>query len=253
MRIAFFGILILLLSTLIACPVLNTDDTPVATHTPANTGTPTNTATPTDSPTPTGPTPTWTNTSTPTNTGTPTNSPTPTNTPTPGPTTTSLIMGFETTDNYTGWVSNNADGGYNTQFGVATQWTVITGTSHGGTRFIASLYNDSGAANNDWLITPAIKPTASTQFSLWAAYGDASYPVEVFDIQVSTTTNVPASFGSSILHKAFPGTASPYQYQQSTVSLASYAGQTIYVAIHCTSNNQFILAIDDVSITNLTP
>lgn len=113
------------------------------------------------------------------------------------------------------------------------------------------MYNSSG--NDDWLVTPSLGVSGSTTFSFWASPQDPAYSQESFNVLVSTTGGSPADFTSApVLSHEFPAGVGPDAYQQFNVDLSAYAGGNVWVAIQCTSIDQFVLKVDDIAIDGLT-
>lgn len=127
---------------------------------------------------------------------------------------------------------------------ATSNWTARTGQ-----KAMASFYLNSGAANNDWLISPQVQITAGAGASLsfWAKSCDATYGAEKFKVLVSTTGTDVASFTAISPVVTTPADVTWHEY---TYNLNTYAGQQIYVAIQCTSADQFGFAIDDFKITS---
>ena len=132
-------------------------------------------------------------------------------------------------------------------------WNVVNNASyaHGGTKAAVSFsyYSYSPIHANAWLISPKfVLPSVSNDslaFSWWHRVND-SYPTELYDVKISTTTNDTAAFTTTLL------AVSPDSidgYVQNTVDLTAYAGQEVYIAFrHHDSYNQDFLLIDDISL-----
>ena len=104
------------------------------------------------------------------------------------------------------------------------------------------------APNDDWFISPQIQLGGSSTIEGWSASLSTQWGAEEFYVAVSTTDNMPASF-THVGAKHEPGEA----YEQFNVDLSAYDGQLVYIAIHCVSNDHWVLLIDDLLITsNLT-
>jgi len=114
---------------------------------------------------------------------------------------------------------------------------------HSGTKMAAS-FAASTPTNNDWMITPQVPGGGEITFFARSYVPD--YGLERFKVGVSTTGTAPADFAiiSGANHVEAPVDWTEYNY-----SLADYAGQDIYVAIQCLSDDAFIFFVDDVSIT----
>lgn len=132
---------------------------------------------------------------------------------------------------------------------VLTPTTTSNWTARTGQKAMASFYLNSGASNNDWLISPQVQITAGAGASLsfWAKSCDATYGAEKFTVLVSTTGKDVANFTAI---SPVITTASDITWKEYTYNLNTYAGQQIYVAIQCTSTDQFGFAVDDFKITS---
>ncbi len=129
---------------------------------------------------------------------------------------------------------------------TATTPAITGADTHGGYRQGAS-FAANPAPNNDWLISPQIRPlNASWKFRIWVRSYTAEYGLEKYKIGVSTSGNQPANFttfltGSSALE-------APVTWTLKEFSLSSYVNQDLYFGINCISNDAFIFFIDDISI-----
>lgn len=133
----------------------------------------------------------------------------------------------------------------------ATYWTNNNGNNgSAGVVASASYINNVGALTpNNWLILPAMTlPANASDFNLsWydAAYGYA----EPFTVYITTAGNTVADFTAATDVNNFNTNGGTMVYQKRTVSLASYAGQTVYIAFrhwNCTDN--YWLLIDDIRV-----
>lgn len=99
-------------------------------------------------------------------------------------------------------------------------------------------------AQDNWLITPAITiGDGADAYLRWTAksvYFD--YP-EDYKVMIAVGSNTVADF-----KEVFSVSGESYSWKTHSLSLADYAGQTIYVAFVCTSKDKYILAIDDVFV-----
>lgn len=102
--------------------------------------------------------------------------------------------------------------------------------------------------NNDWLISPRMTlGSTGNNLSFWAKSIHASYGLEKFNVLVSTTNTATASFTK--LNTNVIVTPSVVEWNQHTFNLDAYAGQQVYIAIQCVSDDQFALFIDDFKVT----
>lgn len=113
-----------------------------------------------------------------------------------------------------------------------------------------SYNNDYGAFTPDnWFISPAISIPEEGEYNLkWMVSAqDPNYAEEHYAVYISTEGNDIANFTSEAFSETIPAYTEGY-YAQS-VSLADYAGQTIYVAFrHYDVTDMFAMKIDDICI-----
>ncbi|MCF7842292.1 MAG: choice-of-anchor J domain-containing protein, partial [Lentisphaeria bacterium] len=113
------------------------------------------------------------------------------------------------------------------------------------------LYNSAG--NDDWLISPPLDVSGVSSFSFWASPQDPAYSEESFNVLVSTAGGTPADFiDEPVLSHTFPAGVGPDAYEEFSVDLADFGGSTVWVAIQCTSFDQFVLKVDDLAADGLT-
>ena len=147
-----------------------------------------------------------------------------------------LNEGFESGAIPSDWTVINEDGdGY--------QWEAYATTeAHSGDYVARVHWNSAGC--DDWLITPQLSiPAGGATFSFWAK-SYSSWYLEDFDIRLSTTGTNPSDF-TTVLDSV---TGTPYDWTQYSYDLSAYAGQNVYLAIRCTSVDEFYLYIDDVFV-----
>lgn len=130
--------------------------------------------------------------------------------------------------------------------------------SANGVAYSGSWYAEA-AVSDDWLVTPAIKVESEYTILSWRAYAlDAEHP-DGYSVYLSTTGNTPADFTSEALYST-EGEAA--EWNEHSLSLGEWSGQTVYIAFVNNSENCNILALDDINVftydhtftlTNLTP
>ncbi|OJX29833.1 MAG: hypothetical protein BGO86_05180 [Chryseobacterium sp. 36-9] len=128
-----------------------------------------------------------------------------------------------------------------------SDWTANTGD-----KMMVAFAATSSPWNNDWLISPQIQLVAGqgATLSFWAKSCDADYGAEKFKVLVSTTGTAVANFTAVSGVITTPSDATWHEY---TYNLNAYAGQQIYVAIQCTSEDQFGFAVDDFKVVSIPP
>ena len=178
----------------------------------------------------------------PTPTATPAITPTPTPAPTPDPGATG--WGFETDPFAEGWTIRDDDGdGYNWEWMDASgsNYNVYEGTHcMASASFQNSPFGGGTALNPDnWLISPEF--VAGNTVTFWYAGQDPDYSAETFGVYVIANGTTSAELGHF--------TASD-TYQQGSVDISAYAGQTVQVAFrHYGVTDMFRLNLDLVEVS----
>ena len=148
-----------------------------------------------------------------------------------------------------GWTSVDQDGdGYN--WFVYGNEAVGDVVSHSGEYAIASASWRSGAGAltpNNWLISPAIDLTSQTG-TIMASYfikgQDPGWYGEHYKVCVSTSADV-ASFSTILFEETIPQA----DWNERSIDLSAYAGQTIYIAfVHYNITNMFYIVLDDFTV-----
>lgn len=109
-------------------------------------------------------------------------------------------------------------------------------TPYSGKQFLAS-FSSSFGPSDDWLISPPLTGKAQT-VSLQAAAWTTDYGAETFEILYSTTDNARESFTS-----AGTFTVNSANWKEYSAELPEGAK---YFALHVTSDNAYMLKIDDI-------
>jgi len=142
------------------------------------------------------------------------------------------------------WTLNDADGD-------SHNWELVTSpgfAAHSGVNAAGSASYDGAALTPDnYLITPQFTiPAGSYDLKFWAAPQDAAWPEEKYAVLVSTTGTAPADF-TEVFSETL--TAADSSYKENTISLATYSGQSIYIAFrHFDCTDMFWMKLDDISI-----
>lgn len=124
--------------------------------------------------------------------------------------------------------------------------------------FSTSYYSPAGQAD-DWMWTPPITLPAGSSVLSWRALApDASYP-DGYEVRVMVSPDTPTGGTGSIGNQVsassqiFSTAAEASSWTPHSVSLASYAGQQVYVGFRNHSVDKFLLLIDDVKVINDAP
>ncbi len=115
---------------------------------------------------------------------------------------------------------------------------------------ISTSYYDPAGQSDDWLVLPAITLGSNGNYLFWDAKSeDPSFP-DSYEIWVNTTGGNVSNFVDSAFYEV--NNENPY-WQSHVVELDSFANQTIYIAFRNVSNDQFILFLDNIHITEFDP
>ncbi|MDX2248709.1 MAG: choice-of-anchor J domain-containing protein [Bacteroidia bacterium] len=106
-----------------------------------------------------------------------------------------------------------------------------------------SWYQGTVGKSNDYLISPKVFIPENTCLS-WYAYSQDKFFPESYEIRVSTTTPDTAGFLAN--PPVFTVSAEGDAFTYRTASLDAYGGQEVYIAFRHTSEDQFILVLDDI-------
>ena len=153
---------------------------------------------------------------------------------------------------------------------VPSTWSYYNGMSldwyrSGSNAIVSGSYiNGVGALSPDeYLVSPQVTLANGSTFSFWAAATDASYPADHFGVFVSDngtsgwtmvnewtlTAKIGGKAGDPYASRDGNGNRLGNWYQYS-VDLSDYAGQK-YIAIrHFNCNDQYIMCVDDISLSS---
>lgn len=117
-------------------------------------------------------------------------------------------------------------------------------TAHSGNQFLASFYAAT-PPNDDWIVSPELNFAENFTFSFYCRGGHSTY-TETFEVLYSTTTNDQSSFTNTLESSGSVtgGTNVSWTLKSYTVPATAK-----YVAIHCTSNDQYYFCVDDITIS----
>ncbi|ASK29645.1 hypothetical protein CEY12_05790 [Chryseobacterium sp. T16E-39] len=102
--------------------------------------------------------------------------------------------------------------------------------------------------NNDWLISPKVNlGSTGNNVSFWVKPIHELYGEEKFNVWISTTNTNTTSFTK--INPNVIVTPAEVEWNQHTFNLDAYAGQGVYIAIQCVSDDQFALFVDDFKVT----
>lgn len=120
--------------------------------------------------------------------------------------------------------------------------------AHSGEQFFGSAGASSyygNISNDDWMISPELNYSAPFTFSFFARSYSSQYPSETFYATYSTTGNDAGDF-INLTSSAITTTTNWQEYTYSVPANAKY------VAIHCTSTDQYMFCVDDITISGLS-
>ncbi|MDD4310535.1 MAG: choice-of-anchor J domain-containing protein, partial [Candidatus Cloacimonetes bacterium] len=126
----------------------------------------------------------------------------------------------------------------------ATTPAITSVAAHGGAKMAAS-FASTVPPNNDWMITPRVNLGTESAVKFYARSMNTTY-LEDFRLGISDMPNITQQ-GFQYVTGANPVTVSA-TWTEYIYDLSAYDGQTVYLGIHCVSNNKFIFFVDDFSI-----
>ncbi|MDE7376411.1 MAG: choice-of-anchor J domain-containing protein, partial [Muribaculaceae bacterium] len=118
--------------------------------------------------------------------------------------------------------------------------------AHGGTHCIGAVYNYDRSAQQDWIISPELSGEKQT-ITFWAKshptqYSEMYQRYEKLTVVYSTTDANPESFDHALIVDA----TVPFEWTKMQVTVPEGA---LYFALVCTSEDTYILLIDDIEFT----
>ncbi|MDY0018087.1 MAG: C25 family cysteine peptidase [Candidatus Delongbacteria bacterium] len=144
-----------------------------------------------------------------------------------------------TNENYTGaFIIFNPSAATPALTGV---WAPRTGSKY------AACFAAQTPPNNDWLISPQLNIGAGYNLSLYARSLNSTYGLDRFKVGVSTTGTAQGDF---TIISAGSYLEAPTAWTNYSYDLSAYAGQAVYIAIVCVSNDSFVFMLDDVTVNN---
>lgn len=105
-------------------------------------------------------------------------------------------------------------------------------------------------ANNDWLITPALTLGANSNvLTFWVKALSPNF-VESYKVGVYTGTGNPTSAANFTIVSSPATSTAPFEaWQQVTINLDAYAGQTVKIGFQYMSADKYMFMLDDVKVT----
>jgi hypothetical protein len=119
-----------------------------------------------------------------------------------------------------------------------------------GNKYAASFSSlpGEGGPNDDWLITPRIGLKSQSEVRFLARSVTAEYGLEQFRVGVSTTTPNPVNFD---MITGFDPLEAPAEWTEFRFDLSEFDNDSVYVVIHCVSDDRFVFMVDDFQVTGV--
>jgi len=134
----------------------------------------------------------------------------------------------------------------------ATAWLPLDADGDGDGEAVSTSWNGgAGQPADDWMLTTGIGALPANQRLFWDGEAlDVNFP-DGYEVRISTA-QLPANVGnySTLLYST---TAENAFNTTHSVDLSSYAGQVVYIAFRNTSDDMFLLAIDNIRVGTATP
>ena len=112
-----------------------------------------------------------------------------------------------------------------------------------------SWYEDTVGTSDDFLISRIIQDLPENVCLSWYAYSQDQFFPESYEVRVSTTTPDPAAFMANEPVAVIGEEGDAFTFR--TANLSEFAGQDIYIAFRHTSQDQFILVLDDIRVAEV--
>ena len=129
---------------------------------------------------------------------------------------------------------------------------------HSGAKYAASwaaVMPGQGAngPNDDWLISPEVTLGESgNEVTFWVKSMSSSYGLEEYEVGVYDGDGDPVD-GSGFTMITDVETAPFPEWEQITLDLDDYAGDTVRIGIHCVSEDHYMFMVDDFMVTTDAP
>lgn len=99
---------------------------------------------------------------------------------------------------------------------------------------------------DDWFISPLVTLGPNGCLS-WKVYSQDNYYLESYEIWVANATDTASLMAGT---KVYSITGASASVSHLSVDLSAFNGQTIAIGFHHTSNDKFVLALDDIRLTS---
>jgi hypothetical protein len=116
--------------------------------------------------------------------------------------------------------------------------------AHNGDKYAACFSATPPDTNDDWLITPQLVLGNNSFISFWVKSYTDEYGLESYNISVSTDSANVEDF--DVIYGPYEAPADAWE--QKTLDLSAYNYDTVYLAIHCVSEDRFIFMLDDIVV-----
>lgn len=113
--------------------------------------------------------------------------------------------------------------------------------------YSTSWYTPAGQAN-DWMVTPQVTLGAASMLTWDARAPDPAYP-DGYEVRISTAGPVVADFMANPALFTIANEGAMFMPHSVDLAAAGYMNQDVYIAWRNNSNDEFILVVDNVQIT----
>ncbi len=160
--------------------------------------------------------------------------------------TTLLSESFDSNTLPSGWTTVDADGDSYT-WDATMSFEDRHGTAYGCIASASYINNVGELTPDNWLISPAVQITGNADLTFYIKGQDESYAAENYSVYVATSNTVAAFTATTPVLTA----TSTADWEQKTISLNAYVGQTIYIAIrHYNTTDMYWLDLDDFAVVS---
>ncbi len=145
---------------------------------------------------------------------------------------------------------------FNPEFSSLGAVNGVNWSAHTGTQSMVCFNKRTAPlVNDDWLISPSVTLGTGNTIKFWAKAGDdLTYFAEKFNVWISTTDTALPSFVKISVGDFITMPEPSLTWIEYTYTLpAIYDNIPVFIGIHCVSDDQYGLLIDDFKVTGTVP
>ena len=156
-----------------------------------------------------------------------------------------LSENFESAELPIGWLVRDVDNNLTNMSGLQSTWSLndlIKG--------VVLTSSKTGFISDDWLWTPLVSNITNNTKMTWSRTGPIDFEIRVMKAADGPPTGGPGVIGNQLTHSTKVSLTTTY-YGLDEVSLAEFAGQSIYIAFRNRGRVDDVLRIDNIIIKSV--